>query len=242
MPICKTCGGEIVFRHLGGAVTPIHLSGGCFGGGSASRPRSKPTETYTYSHADDFCRPTTCPRCHGRTFFLRHNGGSVWVDELGWPWSKHPCFDNAQGGAVVLSGLASAASPLSKPNAAIVVRVTFVPDSTECYAAIAAPPKPPVVWHVFDIADPRSLVGSLVVFSPSEKELVFRGVSHRIAVPHYRCVICSELVLATELDQHTSSKHGVRVCPVCHCFVRGAAFDEHLRNHKRDEKRRRRNA
>jgi len=40
----------------------------------------------------DFCRPTTCPRCKQKVFFIRHNGGSVWVEELGWPWPKHEHF------------------------------------------------------------------------------------------------------------------------------------------------------
>jgi len=26
-------------------------------------------------------------------FFVRHNGGSVWFDQLGRPWPKHECFD-----------------------------------------------------------------------------------------------------------------------------------------------------
>jgi len=26
-------------------------------------------------------------------YFVRHNGGSVWFDELGPPWPKHGCFD-----------------------------------------------------------------------------------------------------------------------------------------------------
>lgn len=29
-------------------------------------------------------------------FFVRHNGGSVWFDELGWPWPVHPCFADAK--------------------------------------------------------------------------------------------------------------------------------------------------
>ena len=29
-----------------------------------------------------------------RITFIRHNGGSVWLDELGSPWPKHGCFDN----------------------------------------------------------------------------------------------------------------------------------------------------
>jgi hypothetical protein len=40
----------------------------------------------------DFCRPTTCPHCKQKVFFIRHNGGSVWVEELGWPWPKHEHF------------------------------------------------------------------------------------------------------------------------------------------------------
>ena len=47
---------------------------------------------YTYRRNDSFCRPTKCPKCD-RTdvFFVRHNGGSVWLDPpLGWPWYKHP--------------------------------------------------------------------------------------------------------------------------------------------------------
>jgi hypothetical protein len=32
-------------------------------------------------------------------FFIRHNGGSVWVDPpLGWPWWKHGCFVEESAG------------------------------------------------------------------------------------------------------------------------------------------------
>jgi hypothetical protein len=43
---------------------------------------------------DDFCHPTSCPICGAEVFFVRHNGGSVWFDELGPPWPKHACFDD----------------------------------------------------------------------------------------------------------------------------------------------------
>lgn len=37
---------------------------------------------------------THCPICHGEVFFIKHNGGSVWLDPpLGSPWYKHACFD-----------------------------------------------------------------------------------------------------------------------------------------------------
>jgi len=41
---------------------------------------------------EDFSRTTTCPRCGAAVYFVRHNGGSVWLDEMGYPWPKHPCF------------------------------------------------------------------------------------------------------------------------------------------------------
>lgn len=45
---------------------------------------------------DGFCRPTSCPRCQQPVYFIRHNAGSVWFSELGWPWEKHGCFNGAQ--------------------------------------------------------------------------------------------------------------------------------------------------
>jgi len=31
-------------------------------------------------------------------FFVRHNGGSVWFDQLGPPWPKHECFNDGPYG------------------------------------------------------------------------------------------------------------------------------------------------
>ena len=52
-----------------------------------------------WQHRDeDFCRPTACPYCGANVFFVRHNGGSVWFDDLGSPWSKHLCFEDDRYG------------------------------------------------------------------------------------------------------------------------------------------------
>jgi hypothetical protein len=78
-----------------------HLGGG--GGGSYGfttttfepfSRREGALTSYRYE-SSDFCRATTCPECGAEVFFIRHNGGSVWVDELGWPWPKHGCFDES---------------------------------------------------------------------------------------------------------------------------------------------------
>ena len=41
---------------------------------------------------ENFTRPSSCSRCGATVFFVQHNGGSVFFDELGWPWEKHDCF------------------------------------------------------------------------------------------------------------------------------------------------------
>ena len=42
----------------------------------------------------DRAAPTRCPKCGDAVFFVRHNGGSVWFDQLGDPWLRHACFDD----------------------------------------------------------------------------------------------------------------------------------------------------
>lgn len=93
MPICSRCGSEIEFRYIDGRCVPLHLYGsGC--GGSA---RSEVYDYAGYSRSkESSCFLTNCPECGHKVYFIRHNGGSVWIDPpLGPPWYKHPCMDNA---------------------------------------------------------------------------------------------------------------------------------------------------
>jgi len=61
-------------------------------GGLGTHPRPLGRFSWQDQYLDT-CRPTKCPRCGDSVFFVRHNGGSVWFDELGPPWPKHGCFD-----------------------------------------------------------------------------------------------------------------------------------------------------
>ena len=78
MPECKTCGGEIAFFTEGGVRKPIAISCTCSGRSNVQH--------------ENECRPAECPRCGASVFFVRHNGGSVWLDDLGPPWPIHSCF------------------------------------------------------------------------------------------------------------------------------------------------------
>jgi hypothetical protein len=96
MDTCQHCGQQIVFRWIDGRCVPIHPDGGWHcgswaDGGEIGHSFERQHATWAFK---DFTRPTRCPECGADVFFIRHNGGSVWVDELGWPWPKHGCFDD----------------------------------------------------------------------------------------------------------------------------------------------------
>jgi hypothetical protein len=83
MSVCRNCGEEIIFRHIDGIVRPFHP----YGCPCGERP----------PFSDDSLKASVrirCPKKCGQIVYLvRHNGGSVWLDELGWPWLKHACFE-----------------------------------------------------------------------------------------------------------------------------------------------------
>lgn len=100
MPNCYSCGARVEIRYVGGVVTPIHEGGTCARDTGLGDPRWCPT-----SFQEDFCRPTACTYCGARIFFIRHNGGSVWIEELRWPWPKHKCYYRDDSGKSNPSGL-----------------------------------------------------------------------------------------------------------------------------------------
>ncbi len=94
--VCNKCGAPIDFRFVDGVCTPIHRGGSCASADDWSVRPSGPSlkgniERWEYR---DFCVPSRCPECRAEVFFVRHNGGSVWFDQLGWPWPKHACCAN----------------------------------------------------------------------------------------------------------------------------------------------------
>jgi hypothetical protein len=79
LTFCTTCGYEIKWRTIDGKRTPM----GC---------RCDYGEHGLSQFFRDRAMSTTCPKCRERVYFVRHNGGSVWFDQLGEPWWKHACF------------------------------------------------------------------------------------------------------------------------------------------------------
>lgn len=88
MDYCGYCGRQIIFRHIDGRVVPLHLDGGCL-------DRTAPSIAKVLEK--------NCPKCGKSAFYVTHNGGFFWVDTLGPPWPKHPCFPERPG-FVALAG------------------------------------------------------------------------------------------------------------------------------------------
>jgi hypothetical protein len=99
MPLCRYCGDEIEFRHVGGVVKPIHINGGwCSGYKSSSNPADSSLNR-SYKTYDSYLDPNArCPVCRAPVFFYQSpHGGRVFFDDVGWPWPKHQCTDNWNG-------------------------------------------------------------------------------------------------------------------------------------------------
>jgi hypothetical protein len=91
---CKYCDEKIVWAQMSaGQWLPMDPEVGGKHDCGESTPRPAKRTVWRYRD-DDFCRPTSCPQCGAEVFFVRHNGGSIWFDELGFPWPKHACFDD----------------------------------------------------------------------------------------------------------------------------------------------------
>jgi hypothetical protein len=84
MSKCRHCGEEIHFKHIDGKCVPLHPSGFC--------------EKRFFSERDrKSARQTSCPMCKARVWYVEHNGGKVYFDELGDPWPKHSCMYTQTG-------------------------------------------------------------------------------------------------------------------------------------------------
>jgi hypothetical protein len=163
-----------------------HIGGG--GGGSAPT-RGLPPLRLTQSPVqgsltrwefagEDFTRQSRCPVCGAYVYFVRHNGGSMYFDDLGSPWPKHGCFDVSAeskhriprelwhgGGSVVGVGVVMGA----RAEIGYVNRARL-----DIRCTCADLPSPTVFQNV---ADAESFLGLFVVVSKSGDSISVRGVT-----------------------------------------------------------------
>ena len=124
---------------------------------------------FTAEHGgESFCRPTTCPVCGlFPVYLVRHNGGSVWVDELGWPWPKHSCFLESEA----YSRLHGSAIIVRNPKPCLVVEcVRRGGETTDLIVAEGSEGQRYFVQVAKGI-DLESITGELVIISVPDKRI-----------------------------------------------------------------------
>jgi hypothetical protein len=221
MPTCDKCGADIEFRYVGGRCVPIHPDGGwqcgSLSGHSSddihTRRSSGPREWATH----DFCRPTSCPECGRNVFFIRHNDGSVWLDDLGWPWPKHACFDNPRTATTAFSRWAIKASGLTKPKLGLVCCIRPSQSGQEKFIEVELRDHTKIGFFLAWTPSNDSLLGSLVCISLQDKLLIHESLGE---------------IAFTGLVEITSASAGNNViqCKRCGSFIiakNKAKHDQH---------------
>ena len=140
--------------------------GGGWGGWSAAA--TAPVRTTWRYRDDDYCRPTSCSVCGASVFFVRHNGGSVWFDELGWPWPKHACFDDDNTGYRLRASLTRSSTP-SRPAVFGVIIETVASTPGQGGRIVVRCSDGGIIDENFKTTlDLREIVGRLVMVERSE--------------------------------------------------------------------------
>jgi len=223
MSTCSRCGNPVEFRYVNGRCIPMHLYGGCIGSGNSG---VNDYSGYNASH-ESTCFCTKCPECGEEVFFIRHNGGSVWIDPpLGPPWYKHGCFEQPGSASSVRSSLAVSYSindaVFQEGQELIVgiVKTTYVDyQKTHTEITLETGKSEKIELRIKNNAG--FLLGKLCIYSKSEK-LVWP-----IEEPDYKFEIYSPQKPKPSKPQQ--ERHELISCPECGVPLNPKNLNKHLR-------------
>ncbi len=213
MSTCRNCGHTINFRTIAGKVIPL----GC---ACQSEPKSR------IESREPFCRQTSCPKCYDSVFFLRHNGGSVWLNELGWPWPKHECFvddPNTKDFSKPFDHVFGA----KNAQLARVLRSEWWESIKRRVIVFELPcGNQPLVFGIDPNNEPKSeTVGllnlKLSTFTPA------LGGAFRLKGRYDPCKYCSAWLETVAMAEHIAKNHPVWTCPICKMTVEARFRREH---------------
>lgn len=77
----------LIFRRINGRVVPLQVD-------TIQKDSKVGLIRELKSNKPSSVGKTNCPICDESVYFLRANGGCLWVEELGYPWEKHSCMSN----------------------------------------------------------------------------------------------------------------------------------------------------
>lgn len=117
---------------------------------------------------------TRCPICQSEVVFIKHNGGSVWLDPpLGPPWYKHACFDtvNASGSRGRLKTSFDGQQKGFSFKTKIIVVASCIYNSHSATTRLKAHFDANEIYSFSVRGDARIFVGRLCFIDPSVKEV-----------------------------------------------------------------------
>lgn len=220
MATCSRCGNPILFRYVDGRCVPIHTAGGCIDSAWSH------TQDYSgYSRSEESnCFLTNCPECGREVFFVRYNGGSVWIDPpLGPPWEKHPCMDQekvkGQRSNLVLSAYKfqkevpqdSVLAVVKEAETSWSIQSTLIKLITEADQTFVL-----LMKH-----NAGFLTGQLVRYEPSQSRISVFGDPSKV------------FLVVAEVDPINMRQQTTKtvVCPECDSRVRRERLRSHLGGH-----------
>ena len=126
------------------------------------------------------------------------------MDELGWPWPKHACFDKPAEPTQTFGTWTAKSSGLTNPELGIIVRITNQPEIGEPRIDVRLPNGSHVSVVLRWTPSDSDLLGVLVVFSkkdslllhPKHAEIPFHSIIEkpRMALGWYECQRCKATV------------------------------------------------
>lgn len=226
MSTCSRCGNPVEFRYVNGRCIPLHLYGGCIGSGNSS---VNDYSGYNTSY-DSTCFCTNCPECGEDVFFIRHNGGSVWIDPpLGPPWYKHGCFEQPSSTPTVRPNLVSSYKIsdefLLEDRELIVgiVKTTYV-DYLKTHTDITLEAGSSENLNLKVKNNAGFLLGRLCIYNELE------GVIWPLEEPGYKFEIyASPTLKATPKNSIKNNNNELIKCPECGVPLNPKNLNKHLR-------------
>ena len=222
MTTCYNCGQPISIRYVAGRKITIHPNGGC----NRDTPRGFYTPVDARSQFDGGCRPTTCPRCPAKIFFVKHNGGSVWLDPpLGPPWYIHECMDkrgvsSGRGKLSLVDSSFLKGKQLRRDHTLGIV-IAFEPGTTELNVLEIDIGTGKTLMLLMARHIASFLLGHMVVYDPKKRTLTaLENEFHVFAV-----------VAAIPMDDSKPMTDEILPCKDCGAPVNLCDLAEHLRIH-----------
>jgi hypothetical protein len=160
--------------------------------------------------SEDSTRPTNCPVCGEAVFFIRHNGESVWVDDLGSPWPKHGCFDEPYESKSEFAIWSAKASGLTNPKMGILTRILGPTSKEGPGVEIRMHNSTRLSVELRWIPDMSLIRGSLVAVSREDNMIIVSGYG--------------EIPLSMVI-KHPAPENGWGMCSRCYTWV----HDDHCR-------------